>query len=460
MMNVTRLMRVVAARVRGRGKPAPSASLWRDQSGGTTMLVAFAVPVFVGGLGLGVDVSAWYMEKHRVQQQADAAALGAARMLASGQSSANAKAAGIRDAQRNGYTAATGTSIVVNTPPTSGTYAGKTGAAEAIVTKQLPSLFSRFLLGSTAKSVSGRAVGYTPPVQKKNLEVSMALDVTGSMLGLTELLGMDKLTAMKNSAKELVDIVIQTRQAPFTSRVALAPFSAAVNVGSEYFNDVTNKSLSGSWSSVVERSGTNKFTDEPPSTANGWFRDYKTERSDAHGAQGLNQAYQNSNIPSGSVIVPLTNNKDTIKAGIEALQAKGSTAGHIGLAWAWYQLSPKWNQIFTGSAAPTAYNTANTYKALVMMSDFDFNVYYVSGNGDADTQFAQLCTNAKNAGVVIFVVGYKVATTADTNTMRNCASGSDKVYSVDNVDEMLEAFRAIAAQTVAGASEPTLRIVE
>ncbi len=36
----------------------------------------------------------------------------------------------------------------INTPPTSGTYAGKTGAAEAIVVRQLPSMFSHYLLGS------------------------------------------------------------------------------------------------------------------------------------------------------------------------------------------------------------------------------------------------------------------------------------------------------------------------
>ena len=149
IMNLTRLMRVVAAHARGCGRWNRAASLWQDQAGATTVMVAFAVPAFVGALGVGIDTGAWYIEKQRAQQQADAAALGAARMLSAGQSGSVAQAGGIRDAGRAGYVAGSGSSIVVNTPPTSGAYAGKTGAAEAIVTKQLPSLFSKFLLRSS-----------------------------------------------------------------------------------------------------------------------------------------------------------------------------------------------------------------------------------------------------------------------------------------------------------------------
>ena len=434
--------------------------LQTDDRGGTTVMMALSVPVVVGALGVGVDTGAWYMEKRRIQQIADSAALGGARVLAGGQNVATAKTVANRDAGRNGYASGNGASIVVNSPPTSGAYAGKSGAVEVVVTRKLPSLFSSYMLGTSARTISGRAVAYSPPVQKKNLEVSLVLDVTGSMGGSTEVWGTTKLEAMQAAAKKLIDLVIQQNQSTYTSRVSLTPFSAAVNVGSEYFKTATNKSLSGSWSSVVERTGSYKFTDDPPSSSYKYFGDYKTLRSSALGSQGYFQAYQNSNVPANAKITPLTNDKDVLTAAIDSYTAGGSTAGHIGLAWAWYQLSPKWSSIFSGSSAPKDYDSSKTYKALVIMSDFDFNVYYQSVNGSADTQFAALCTNAKKAGVDIYVVGYYVSGSSDTALMNACASDAGNVYTSSSVASLYGAFEAIAAQTVSGASELTLRIVE
>lgn len=133
-------------------------SLRSEEKGGTTVLVALSAPVIVGALGAGVDTGAWYMEKHRVQRIADSAALGGARALAGGQDESTAQAIANRDAARNGFSAGASQTIVVNSPPTSGTYAGKTGAVEVIVTRSLPSLFSSYMLGTAARAVRGRAV--------------------------------------------------------------------------------------------------------------------------------------------------------------------------------------------------------------------------------------------------------------------------------------------------------------
>jgi Flp pilus assembly protein TadG len=451
-MNLTRLMARVNA-------------LWSNQSGGTTILMAAAVPVIVGGLGVGVDTSLWYMEKRRVQQQADAAALGTARMLASGQTAVDARAGGTRDAERNGYTAVTGASITINTPPTSGAYAGKTGAAEAIVVRQLPSLFSGYLLGSASRTVRARSVGYTPPVQKKNLEVALVLDVSGSMNGSTETPGVTKMQAQQDAAKQLIDIAIQANQSVYTSRVALAPFSSSVNVGSAYFTTATNKTLSGSWSGVVERSGAYKFTDDPPNATYKYFGDFKTKRSGAMGNYASYVQGLNSQTPgAANVIRPLSSDKANLETAVDGLTAAGTTAAHLGLAWAWYMVSPKWDAIFTGANLPNAYNTTNTYKAIVVLSDFDFNSYYVSGNGTANYQFEQLCTQIKNSGVKIFTIGYNVASSSDDTRRINCASpteGSQSyTFTTTTAAGLLEAFQAIAAATVGGASEATLRIVE
>ena len=69
----------------------------------------------------------------------------------------------------------------------------------------------------------------------ENLELVMMLDTTGSMSG-------SKMTALKASAKDLVQIVLGNgAQDEFTSKIALAPFAASVYVGggSSYINLVT-----------------------------------------------------------------------------------------------------------------------------------------------------------------------------------------------------------------------------
>jgi Flp pilus assembly protein TadG len=73
----------------------------------------------------------------------------------------------------------------------------------------------------------------------ESLEISLMLDVTGSMCDPCT-----KIDDLKAAAKDLVDIVIWDDQSAYTSKIALSPFAPAVNVGSSYFTQLTNKSRS------------------------------------------------------------------------------------------------------------------------------------------------------------------------------------------------------------------------
>lgn len=74
--------------------------------------------------------------------------------------------------------------------------------------------------------VNSTTVGCFAQVTKsaKSLEVALVLDITGSMAG-------QRLADMKLAAKDLVDLVIQDVQAPVYTKIALVPYSNAVNVG-------------------------------------------------------------------------------------------------------------------------------------------------------------------------------------------------------------------------------------
>jgi Flp pilus assembly pilin Flp len=57
-----------------------------------------------------------------------------------------------------------------------------------------------------------------------NLEVSLSLDVTGSMAGT-------RIRDLKVAAKELVDVILQNNRGETTAKIALVPYSQAVNAG-------------------------------------------------------------------------------------------------------------------------------------------------------------------------------------------------------------------------------------
>ena len=58
-----------------------------------------------------------------------------------------------------------------------------------------------------------------------NLEVALVLDITGSMAG-------SRIATLRDSATELVELVVQTQQTPYYSKAAIIPYSMGVNLGS------------------------------------------------------------------------------------------------------------------------------------------------------------------------------------------------------------------------------------
>lgn len=80
-----------------------------------------------------------------------------------------------------------------------------------------------------------------------NVEVSIMLDVTGSMCAdnVGPCKSSTKLDALKASAKDLIDIVVWKDQGAKTSRVALVPFSTRVRVGPDGGGAAIMKKLTG-----------------------------------------------------------------------------------------------------------------------------------------------------------------------------------------------------------------------
>lgn len=421
----------------------------------------------------------------------------------------------------------------------------------ASATVNVKTLVAGIVLPSTGKLLNDQIpVGAHSEVNRsaKNLEVAMVLDVTGSMDG-------NDVASLKTAASSLVDTIVKDLQTPYTSRVAVVPYSMGVNLGDlavQARGAVANgiavtsaaKSCTSSWSStsctvtltipshgfvvgdrividsapsgstslnsaentaytITERTtSTVKFVlNRDPSTNVTNARAYCTTAGCAYfrftnmdggtsvqkistcvtertGAQAYTDvspitAPVGRNYPMNgtdnaclaSRMMPLSSDRSALKTRINSLTAVGSTAGHIGTAWGWYAVSPNFNALWSGSAAHP-YNTSETVKVVILMTDGDFNTPYNSGviardalsgsganankinqyatNGASAAQAAQLCTAMKARGVTVYTVAFSVAANSAAATLLNsCASTSDKAFSASSGAQLVSAFQAI-----------------
>ena len=375
--------------------------------------------------GGAIDFGRWLSAKSKTINAIDASILAGGRVLQlSGKTNADAVTAASLYYSKNKTDTLTtdNTSFSVNNNEITGT---STSTIETPFLKVIG-------INSLPVNVTAKAVLSAGSNSGSHIEVSMMLDTTGSMWGT-------KMVDLKQAAIDLVDIVVWEDQSTFTAKVALAPFSEYVNVSKDHFTDITNYNTQGNSDNrtcVKERSGTNRYTDVPPSATNGFFGRY-TGRSACR---------------PQAVILPLTNDVKALKNRINEMQPTGLTAGHLGTAWAWYLLSPNWSDIWPADSEPLSYSLTSQlnssgqpmlHKMAILMTDGSYNRSYSGSN--STTQARELCDQMKAKGITIYTVGFRigVGSTPDV-TMQLCATSSSHYYNASSGEALKQAFRDIA----------------
>ena len=134
-----------------------AARFLRDRRGNYAVITALLSPVLIGSAGLATEGGLWIYVHQTLQGAADSAALSAATLYSlNSQTSLDTQAQSV--VATYGYTVGTaGTTVTVNRPPSTGSYAGNTHAIEVIVTTQQSRLLSSiFSTGNV--TLNGRAV--------------------------------------------------------------------------------------------------------------------------------------------------------------------------------------------------------------------------------------------------------------------------------------------------------------
>jgi Flp pilus assembly protein TadG len=383
-------------------------------------------------------------------------------------------------------------------------------------------------------------VSYSITVSRnsKNIEVALALDITGSMAG-------QRIADLKTAAADLIDLVVQDVQSPTYSKVAIAPYTMGVNVGSYatqvrgaiaagktitaatkaypvvvtsanhgfsngdyvYIDGVSGMTQLNGKAYVVASRTTDTFALQNVdgrayysyasggaaycttagcqyyrfTNASGGVNVYPastcaTERTASAYSDtapsltplGRNYASTTNPCPSAA-IMPLSTDRTSLKNAVDNLSASGSTAGHIGVAWAWYLLSPNFGYLWPSGSQPAAYTDPNLMKFAVLMTDGAFNTPYCNGviskdaasgsgsasehincnapNGSSLSQAKQICSAMKAQGIAIYAVGFDVG--ADQNAIdfiNSCATDSAHAYFPATGADLKSAFHDIAQQ--------------
>jgi Flp pilus assembly protein TadG len=388
-----------------------------DRSGNVAMIFGVTfIPILIAG-GSGVDLARAFIVQQRLAHALDAAALAVGSSLEKTDAQLEALAQSYFDA---------------NYPAQQ---LGVPGALTMAIDDNVVTISASAKVDTAFMRIVGydqMSVGASSEVTRKltGLEVVLVLDNTGSMNSG------GKIGALKTASRELVKILFGDQENPDYLKIGLVPFSAAVNVGTQYENsgwiDTTGASsvnglnFSGgrhamqvfgmlknkSWNGCVEaRPMPMDVDDTPPSAANPdtlWVPYFAPDEPDiwswpnyyynSYLDDGVNtgtpesrqiryQKYNNKFVSGDGPhynckirpITALTNSRSTINAAIDDMFANGNTNIAFGAVWGWRVISP--TEPFTEGSA---YDDKKFRKAIIIMTDGE-NVVGQTGNHNQST---------------------------------------------------------------------------
>ncbi len=210
-------------------------------------------------------------------------------------------------------------------------------------------------------------------------------------------------------------------------------------------------------SCVSERTGSAAYTDAAPGAGTYVGRNYPAMKRSSPQSQG--------NPCPTATIQPLTSNINTLTNLVNGLTVTGSTSGQIGLAWGWYAVSDQFNRLWPSNTA-AAYAPTKVLKAVILMTDGEFNTPYCGGvvardagsgsgnywdkiacdatNGDPFSQAAKLCDGIKAKGVIVYTVGFSINQGSDAaRILSSCATDKDKAFLPQSGADLSSNFQAI-----------------
>jgi Flp pilus assembly protein TadG len=408
----------------------------RNQDGAVGMIFGLSVVPMVMMIALAVDVGRKTHMDQKLSDAVDSATLAAAKLIKQGRATDEE----VKDAALAFFKA--------NVP---GNYAVYNEADFDVAIDRVNSKIEIKLpvyVETTFARIAGIDKMWIPQKSTavfalRDIEVGMALDVTGSMKDPVSG-GGTKLAALKSAFTKFANLMLPDIPLPGqTVRVGLAPYASAINLG-PYAKDASNNlSTDGC---VVERS-TNVYSDASPS-AGGYFAINKPGPTGRRSIDAITSGSLTYECPTAAPVKGLTTDRQALIDSVNSYRTYGATAGHFGAQWAWNLVSPEWGSVWGGTSRPDDYSKVTDkklVKAVILMTDGEFNTAYANTN--SAVQALRLCTAMKDKGIQVFSLTLGLNNAAAKKTMQDCATPGDD-YFVDAASEadLDEAFAKFAGK--------------
>jgi Flp pilus assembly protein TadG len=427
-----------------------AASFKKDEKGSILPLTAIVITSLMLAGGAAVDYARYSSAKAIMNTALDAAILDAGKRLGAGQP--------VDQKFREDFDAFFKVNIVGrggftdNYTITSFSADENTGKVSATAAASVDTTLMR--IGGFDKMNVGTESGGI--FESRDTEVAIMLDVTGSMRG-------SKLRALKSAANEAVSILLPDGNQTRNTRVSIVPYATSVNAG-RYASSATRNNQSQQVANLGNFTNpTNNVRTNGCVTGRGG-REAATDASFQDFPIGSDirtvEARRNDlRCPNASVI-PLTNDISELKSEINSIRAAGWTSGHLGIAWSYYTLSPKWNNLWNNQNNRAGEYGNDINKFAILMTDGVFNTAYNGvGNTPADSFnsnaakaqsqniSAELCENMKADGITVYTIGFELNSASARALLGDCATearGNEEFfYLADSEDELRDAFRSI-----------------
>jgi hypothetical protein len=283
----------------------------------------------------------------------------------------------------------------------------------------------------------------------RKLELAMVLDTTGSMAGT-------KIRDLRSAATSVVDIFEKYMDKEL-ARMSLVTFADAVNLG-KYAN-----------ASSVWRSGDVGKTRKQQVVSGGKKTFTRTNCVSEIGA-----VYTLDGDCAIAPMIALTSDADKLRRNIDAIEAAGVTAGHIGVLWGGKTLDPAnnsiWNTDDTDADTFDKVKDGRLMKVAIIMTDGEYNTQYCNGikdeasgslanrrdlatcsapKGRSQVQADNACEDMKKQGIEIYTVGFKVQN-FQRQSLKDCATDSQHAYFPLTGEDLSNVFQQIGYAVEAG----------
>ncbi len=317
------------------------------------------------------------------------------------------------------------------------------------------------------------------------VEISLVLDVSGSM-GSS-----NRIQNLRTAATEFVDTVLAEDNTDMIN-VSLVPYSEHVSMGDDLFGALSIDQTHSYNANCIEfESGDFYDTGIDPDHEYEQVQHFQWVAYNSN-----NMDYPVCATRSWAQINPWNNDRVELRNQIADLEPYSQTSIFLGMKWGVALLDPSMRPVLNELVGdgvvdaeflnrPADYDDVETLKFIILMTDgvntssyriqdwaYDTSseqyhwsrynliwyinryVYYryrssyytrVSERNYGDNMLDRICDAAKDAGIVVWTIGFELPDSSAEDVMENCASSPSHFYSVDGI-EIASAFGAIATQ--------------